>query len=120
MNIFLWILQFLLAFHTITGAIWKFSNSVMTLPIPRELWLGLSIVEIAASFALIAPLFNKKWGKWPAYAAAFVASEMVVYSALNYFSQFKDMGSIQYWLVVAAISGFIAYARLVLKPIATK
>jgi hypothetical protein len=32
MDILLWILQILLALHTIVGAVWKFSNSERVIP----------------------------------------------------------------------------------------
>ena len=32
MNVLLWILQILLALHTVTGAVWKFFNSEHSVP----------------------------------------------------------------------------------------
>ncbi|MBL9038941.1 MAG: hypothetical protein JNG84_10530, partial [Archangium sp.] len=59
MNIFLWILQVLLALHTTMGAVWKFSNSEQTTPslkaIPHAVWLGMSGIEILCSVALVLP-----------------------------------------------------------------
>lgn len=46
MNIGLWILQVLLALHTVMGSVWKFSNSEQTVPslsaIPHGIWLAMS------------------------------------------------------------------------------
>ncbi len=48
MNILLWVLQVLLAFHTAMGAMWKFSNSEQSAPslymIPLGVWLAMSVV----------------------------------------------------------------------------
>lgn len=44
MNILLWVLQILLALHTVIGAVWKFSNSEQTVrslnAIPHGVWAG--------------------------------------------------------------------------------
>ena len=63
MSMLLWVLQILLAVHTLIGALWKFSNSTQTVPslavIPHSIWLGMSGFEILCSVALIVPVFNQ-------------------------------------------------------------
>ena len=81
MNILLWILQILLALHTITGAVWKFSNSEQAVPslkaIPHAVWLGMIVIELLCSVGLILPAFNKSLGKLAPFAT------VVQYEARN-------------------------------------
>ena len=121
MNILLWILQVLLAFHTLTGVFWKFSNSEQAVPslaaFPHSLWLTLAVLEFLCVVGLILPLFLKNKAKWAAYAALFIAAEMLLFCVMHLFSGITDNSPMLYWLVVAAFSLFIAYGRLVLKPV---
>ena len=122
MNIALWVMQVLLAMHTAMGAIWKFSNSEQTTPslsaLPHGVWLGMSVLELVLSVALILPAVNKSLGKLAPIAAAAVAVEMLAMSAVHLSSGASSHGQMIYWLVVAAFCGFLAYGRLALKPIA--
>ncbi|KYG70654.1 hypothetical protein AZI85_01580 [Bdellovibrio bacteriovorus] len=122
MSIFLWVLQFALAFHTLIGAVWKFSNTAeATMPtlgaIPQGVWMGLAVLEILLGLCLILPLFKRDMAKAAPIAAGLIAAEMLVFCALHLFSGSTEYGPMIYWLVVAALCGFIAYGRLVLKPI---
>jgi len=121
MHKLLWVLQGILAFHTATGAIWKFSNSAeQTMPslgaIPPAIWIAMAIIELACSLALILPAFKNSLGKYAAIAAAIIAAEMLLFCGLHLASGATDSQPLIYWLVVAAGSGFIAYGRFVLKP----
>jgi len=121
MNIFLWVLQVLLALHTAMGAVWKFSNSEQTVvslkAIPHGLWTGISVIELLCSLCLIVPAFNKSVGILAPVAAIVIAAEMLVFCGVHLYSGDGTYGQIVYWLVVAAISAFIAYGRLVVKPL---
>lgn len=121
MNILLWILQILLAVHTVIGAIWKFSNSEQTVPslsaIPHGVWLSLSVFELLCSVALILPAFNRSVAILAPIAALGIAAEMLLFCAVFFYSGATTYSQIIYWLVVAAICAFIAYGRLVLKPL---
>jgi hypothetical protein len=121
MNILLWVLQILLALHTIIGAIWKFSNSEKTLEslyaIPHGVWLSLSVIELLCSLGLILAAFNKSLGKLVPVAAICIAAEMLFFSGVHMYSGYANYSPMIYWLVVAAICAFIAYGRFVLKPI---
>lgn len=121
MNILLWILQVLLAFHTITGVFWKFSNSEQAVPslaaLPHAVWLTLAVLEFLCVLGLILPLFLKNKGKWAVFAALYITAEMLLFSVLHLFSAVTDISPLYYWLVVAVISAFIAYGRLVVKPL---
>ncbi len=121
MNIFLWILQILLALHTVSGALWKFSHSAeQTMPllgiIPNGVWLAMAVIELFCALALILPAVNKRLGILAPLAAIYIAAEMLFFSGINIFSGVVDYSSLIYWLVVAAFCLFIAYGRFVLKP----
>jgi len=119
-NILLWVLQILLALHTLIGAIWKFSNPAQTVPslsaISHSSWVVLSIIELICAVALILPALNKKLGIMTPIAATFIAAEMLLFSGLFIFSGNTDYSHLIYWLVVAAFCAFITYGRFVLKP----
>jgi hypothetical protein len=121
MNILLWILQILLALHTIMGAVWKFSNSEQTVAslniIPHGVWLTMGVIELLCSLILILVVFSKSLGKLVPIAVVYIAMEMLFFTALNIFSGKVNLSHIIYWLVVAAICSFIAYGRIVLKPL---
>ncbi|MEK2643974.1 DoxX family protein [Bdellovibrio sp. BCCA] len=121
MNIFLWILQVLLALHTAVGAVWKFSHSAeQTMPslkaIPSGVWMGMAILELICSVLLILPVLNKSWGISASVGAIIIAAEMLLFCGLHLASDEGNFGPMVYWLVVVAICAFIAYGRLVLKP----
>src|SRR6478735_1270090 len=121
MNIFLWVLQVLLALHTAMGAVWKFSNSEQAVPtlkmIPHGVWQALSVFELLCCVGLILPAFNKPLAILAPIAAACIAAEMLIFSALHIYSGDTNYGPMIYWLVVAAVCAFIAYGRFVLKPL---
>lgn len=121
MNILLWSLQILLALHTAIGAVWKLSNSEQTVPslsaIPHGVWLAMSIVELLCSLGLILPAFYRPLTFVVPLAAIFIAAEMLLLCGVHLASGDKSYGPMLYWLGVAAICAFIAYGRLVLKPL---
>jgi hypothetical protein len=120
MNILLWVLQILLALHTIMGAVWKFSNSeqaVLSLnAIPHKVWLAMSVIELLCSLGLILPAFKKSLAILAPSAALCIAAEMLIFCGLHIYSGDTNYSPIIYWLVVVAICVFIAYGRFVLKP----
>jgi hypothetical protein len=122
MNIFLWILQILLALHTVMGAVWKFSHSAeQTMPslkaIPHGVWLGMGIVELLCSVGLILPAFYTPAAILVPIAAVFIAAEMLFFCALHIRSRDPNYGPMFYWLLVAVLCALIAYGRFVLTPI---
>jgi hypothetical protein len=120
-NVFLSILQVILALHTAVGAIWKSSNSEQTMPslgaIPHGVWMSMTGLELLCAIALVAPLFDKRAAILAPTAAAFIGVEMLFFSGVHLASGDTSIGPVIYWLVVAAVCAFIAYGRLVLKPI---
>jgi len=121
MNILLWVLQILLALHTAMGAFWKFSNSEQTVPslsaIPHGAWLAIGAVELACVAGLVIPLLYKPLAMLAPLAAIVIAAIMLLYCVLHLVSGDPNHGQLIYWLVVAAFCAFIAYGRLVLRPI---
>lgn len=121
MNIFLWVLQVLLALHTLVGAAWKFTNSEQSVPslnaIPHGLWMGLIVFEILCALGLVYPAMNRQMAMLIPIAAIGIAVEMLLFSGVHIASGMGSNSQLIYWLVVAAIGVFIAYARLSLKPL---
>jgi hypothetical protein len=122
MNILLWVLQVLLALHTIMGAVWKFSHSAeQTMPslkaIPTSLWQTLGGLELVIALCLILPAFYKPLVVLVPIAAICIAIEMLLFCGLHIASGDNTYNAMVYWLVVAAICAFIAYGRLVLRPL---
>jgi hypothetical protein len=121
MNVLLWVLQILLALHTVMGAVWKFSHSEQDVPslkaIPHGLWKALIVVELLCAVALIVPAFSKPLGILAPIAATLIAVEMLMFTGVHLSSGATSHGQMIYWLVVAAICGFIAYGRFVLNPL---
>lgn len=122
MNILLWVLQVLLAVHTVMGAIWKFSHSPgQTMPslkaIPQGVWLAMSGFELLCSLCLILAAFYKPLAILAPVAALCIAAEMLLFSGMHIYAGSKHYGAIIYWLVVAAICAFIAYGRFASRPL---
>lgn len=121
MNIVVWIIQILLAVHTLIGAVWKFMNSEQAVPslntIPTVVWQGIGVVELFFAAWLILPLINRtRYGKMPTVAGLGIALVMFFYCGVHLFSGSADRQPLIYWLLVAAVSLFVAYARRALKP----
>jgi len=119
MNIPLWILQILLAAHTFIGAIWKFFASEQTVPalsaIPHGVWLAMGVFELLCALGLILPALSKPLARLAPIAALCIAGEMLLFSALYFYSGDPDFGHLLYWLVVAALCLFIGYFRFVIQ-----
>jgi hypothetical protein len=120
-NVLLWVLQGLLALHTAMGAVWKCSNSEQNAPslhaIPHVVWLALIGVELLCAAALIAPALRRSMAVAAPVAAACIAAEMLLFSAVHLASGDANHGPMIYWLVVAAVCAFVSYGRFVLKPL---
>jgi len=119
MNILLWVLQVLLALHTVMGAVWKFSNSEQSVPslsaIPHGVWLGLSGLEFLCALGLVLPALSPSLAWLAPAAAACIALEMLVFSGVHLASGGTEHGQMIYWLVVAVFCVAIAYGRFALK-----
>jgi hypothetical protein len=121
MNIALWVLQVLLALHTVVGAIWKFSNSAQTVPsltaIPNSAWLALAIIELVCSVGLVLPAVNRSLAIVTPVAATIIAAEMLLFCGVHLASGIADHVRLVYWLVTAALCAVLAFGRFVLRPL---
>ena len=122
MNIILWILQVLLALHTIMGAIWKFSNPAeRAIPslkaIPHSVWISMCVIELILSVCLILPALNKSLGILVPIAAMCIAAEMIIFCVVHLSSGATNHSPIIYWSVVAAVCAFLVFGRFVLHPL---
>jgi hypothetical protein len=88
--------------------------------IPHGVWTGMVALDFVLAIALVVPLFEKRAAILAPIAAALVAVEMLYFSGVHLASGSTSFGPVVYWLVVAAVAAFIAYGRLVLKPIRRK
>ena len=121
MNIALWVLQGLLAFHTVSGGVWKFTNSVEAVPslkaLPHQVWLTLGALELLVGLAFVVPALHGSLAILAPIAAVCIAVEMLMFSGVHFSSGDKNHGLVVYWLAVAAICAFVAYGRFVLVPL---
>lgn len=121
MNVILWVLQALLALHTAVGAVWKVSNSEQNIPslraIPHGAWRALIGIELLCSVGLLLPAAMPSLAVLVPVAAGVIAAEMLLFTAVHLGTGDKSRGPIGYWLVVAALCGFIVYGRLAWIPI---
>ena len=117
MNIVLWVLQILLALHTVMGAVWKFSHSEQTVPslgtIPRGVWRGMSVFELICALGLVLTIYGPLAILAPIGAVG-IALEMLFLCSVHLRSGATRYGQLIYWLVVAALCAFVAYGRFVL------
>lgn len=116
MNIVLWVLQGLLALHTLMGAVWKFSNTEHAVPslkaIPHGVWMSLSVVEIACAVGLVVPALYAPLAMAAPIAAGVIAAEMLLFSGVHLASSETNNSPVIYWLVVAALCGVVVYGRM--------
>jgi len=73
-------------------------------------------LDLLAAAALVIPQFNRRLTILGPIGAIFVAAEMLFFSGVHIASGAASMGPVIYWLAVAAIAAFVAFGRLVLKP----
>lgn len=117
MNVFLWILQIVLALHTAMGAFWKFGHSAeATMPslkaIPNGVWTAMVAIELLVALAFLSPALSERFKLLAATAAVVVAVEMLAFVAVHFASGDRSFGPPAYWLVVAALCTVVAVGRL--------
>lgn len=117
MNIFLWVVQGLLAVHTAIGAIWKFSHSAeQTMPslktLPQGVWISLAVLELLCAMGLVVPAFSNALVMFAPVAAIVIAAEMLLFCGLHIFAgEASNFGPMIYWLVVVAVCALVACGR---------
>ncbi len=122
MNILLWILQGLAAllygssgvmkvfmFDKISGDVPSFGA------LPREAWVVLGIVELICTIGLIIPAAFRWHPTLTVVAAGILALESLVFIGVH--AKYHEVGLIVMVCVLGLLMAFIAYGRLVLRPI---
>ena len=121
MNILLWVLQALGALlYGASGGmkVFMFEKIRGQVPscgaLPREAWMALGILELACAVGLIAPAFFHWQPVITVAAAAVLAIESLVFVWVHV--KYSETGSIIMSVVLGLLMAFIAYGRMVLKP----
>lgn len=121
MNILLWVLQVALAWFCIAGGffqIFKFAElqkGVASMrALPRGLWAFLGVVSCVAGVGLILPAAINVLPIVTPIAAAIIAVESIVISAI--YIHYGDRPPLTYSVIMAILATFIAYGRFVLAP----
>jgi hypothetical protein len=122
MNLLLWVLQVLAAlvygasgvmkifmFDKISGDVPSFGA------LPREAWMTLGILELVCVAGLIVPSALRWRPSLTVAAATLLAIESLVFVGVHV--KYREMGSIIMVVVLGLLMAFIAYGRMVLKPI---
>ena len=122
MNILLWVLQIVTALlYTMSGVmkIFMFDKISADQPsfaaLPREAWMALGIVELICVVGLIVPSALRWHPKLTVLAAAVLAIEALVFIWVHVKSH--ETTPMIMSAVLGLVMAFIAYGRLVLKPI---
>lgn len=82
--------------------------------LPREAWMALGILELAAAVGLVIPAALPGRGTLAGAAAAVLALESLVFIWVHL--QYREVSSLLMSAGLGLLMAFIAYGRLVLKP----
>ena len=122
MNILLWVLQALAALLYGASGVMKvfmFEQISADVPsfgaLPREVWMALGVMELVCTVGLIVPAAFHWQPRLTVLAAALLAIESLVFIGVHV--KYHEIGPILFSAVLGLVMTFIAYGRLVLKPI---
>ena len=122
MNILLWVLQVLAALLYGASGVMKvfmfdkISKDVRSFDaLPREVWMALGILELVCTVGLIVPAALRWRPGLTVVAAALLAIESLVFIWVHVKS--REMAPVVMSGVLGLLMAFIAYGRMVLKPI---
>jgi hypothetical protein len=122
MNILLWVLQVLTALLYGASGVMKvfmFDKISADQPsfgaLPRGAWMALGIIELVCVVGLIVPSVFRWHPKLTVVAAAVLAIESLVFIWVHV--KYGEIPPIIMSAVLGLLMAFIAYGRLVLKPI---
>ena len=122
MNILLWVLQILAALLYGASGVMKvfmFDQVSEGVPsfgaLPREAWMVLGVVELVCVVGLIVPAALRWKPALTVAAAAILAIESLVFVWVHV--QYREAAPIIMSGVLGLLMAFIAYGRMVLKPI---
>ena len=122
MNVLLWVLQILAALlYTASGVMKvfmfeKISKDVRSFDaLPREAWMALGILELVCTAGLIVPAAFRWQPALTVVAATVLAIESLVFIGVH--AKYREIPPIILSGVLGIVMAFIAYGRMVLKPI---
>jgi len=122
MNTFLWVLQILAALVYGASGVMKvfmFDKASEGVPsfgaLPREAWMGLGVLELVCMVGLIVPAAVHWRPALTVVAAAVLAIESLVFIWVHV--QYREIPPIIMSAVLGLLMVFIAYGRMVLRPI---
>jgi uncharacterized membrane protein YphA (DoxX/SURF4 family) len=122
MNILLWVLQILAALMYGASGVMKvfmFDKISREVPsfgaLPRDAWMALGIVELVCTVALIVPGAIHWRPGLTVLAATVLAIESLVFIGVH--AKYGEVGSIIMSGTLGVLMAFIAYGRMILKPI---
>jgi hypothetical protein len=122
MNILLWVLQVLAAFlYGASGVmkIFMFDKISADVPsfgaLPRQAWMALGILELVCVVGLIVPAALHWRPALTVVAATALAIESLVFIGVHV--KYGEVPSIIMSAVLGLLMAFLAYGRMVLKPI---
>ncbi len=122
MNILLWVLQVLAALLYGASGVMKvfmFDKVSKDVPsfgaLPREAWMALGILELVCTVGLIVPAAFRWQPRLTGVAAAVLAIESLVFIGVHV--KYREIPTIFMCGVLGLLMAFIAYGRMVLKPI---
>ena len=123
MNILLWVLQGLGALLYGASGVMKvfmfdkISQDVPTFgALPREAWMALGILELACTVGLIVPAALHWRPQLTVVSATLLALESLVFIWVHV--KYHDTAPLIMSAVLGLLMAFIAYGRMVLRPIA--
>jgi uncharacterized membrane protein YphA (DoxX/SURF4 family) len=122
MNILLWVLQVLAALMYGASGVMKvfmFDTIKEQVPsfgaLPREAWMALGMLELVCTVGLIVPAAIRWRPTLTVVAATLLAIESLVFIGVH--ARYRETGSIIMSAALGLLMAFVAYGRMVLKPI---
>ena len=122
MNILLWVLQVLAALVYGASGVMKvfmFDRVSVQVPsfgaLPRKVWMALGSLELVCTVGLVVPGALHWRPSLTALAATALALESLVFIWVHV--QYREIAPIIFSAVLGLLMAFIAYGRMVLKPI---
>ena len=122
MNILLWVLQVLAALLYGSSGVMKvcmFDEVSGDVPsfgaLPREAWMALGILELVCTVGLIVPAALRWKPSLTVLAATLLAIESLVFIGVHV--EYREITPMIMSGVLGLLMAFIAYGRMVLKPI---
>ncbi len=122
MNVLLWVLQVLAALlYAASGVMKVFMFDKVSADVrsfqalPREAWMALGILELVCTVGLIVPTAFRWHPTLTVVAATVLAIESLVFIGVHV--KYGEITPIIMCVVLGLLMAFIAYGRMVLKPI---